>query len=66
MLNAYELGWEVAARPRHRAITAIGGGRSAQFVYPDDDLAVVVLTNLQGASPETFIDTIAGHFFRGR
>jgi CubicO group peptidase (beta-lactamase class C family) len=63
LLNGYALGWEVAARPRHRAFTAIGGGRSALFVYPDDDLAVVVLTNLQGSSPESFIDTLAGYFF---
>lgn len=26
-----------------------GGGRSAVFFYPDDDLAVIVLTNLAGA-----------------
>lgn len=63
LLNGYALGWEVATRPRHRAVTAIGGARSALFVYPDDDLAVVVLTNLQGAMPETFIDRIAGYFF---
>ncbi len=63
VLNGYALGWEVATRPRHRAVTAVGGARSALFVYPDDDLAIVVLTNLQGSSPESFIDTIAGYFF---
>lgn len=65
LLNGYALGWEVADRTPHRAVTAIGGARSALFVYPDDDLAVVVLTNLQGSFPEAFIDTIAGHVFRG-
>jgi CubicO group peptidase (beta-lactamase class C family) len=58
----WALGWVTKPRARHRAIIATGGGRSAFFVYPDDDLAVVVLTNLAGAYPEDFIDEIAGYF----
>src|SRR5262249_27425730 len=30
------------------------------FVYPDDNLTVVVLTNLVGGYPEDFIDELAG------
>jgi hypothetical protein len=37
----------------------MGGGRSAVFLYPDDDLAIMVLTNLQGANPERFVDALA-------
>jgi CubicO group peptidase (beta-lactamase class C family) len=50
-------------RPRlqhHDAITMTGGGRAAYIVYPNDDLAIVVLTNLGGGSPEDFIDELAG------
>jgi CubicO group peptidase (beta-lactamase class C family) len=58
-LTGYALGWPTVDRPEHRALAPVGGGRSAVFLYPDDDLAIVVLTNLQGASPERFIDALA-------
>jgi CubicO group peptidase (beta-lactamase class C family) len=59
LLNGYALGWPVVDRPEHRAVAPVGGARSAFFVYPDDDLAIVILTNLQGSSPESFIDDVA-------
>ncbi|WP_300754257.1 serine hydrolase [Janthinobacterium sp.] len=62
LLNGSALGWPVTVRSGHRAAGPIGGMRSAFFVYPDDDLSVVVLTNLQGVNPELFIDDIAGFY----
>jgi CubicO group peptidase (beta-lactamase class C family) len=62
LLNGYALGWPTATRAKHRAVAAIGGARSALFIYPDDDLAVVILTNLQGAFPEEFIDEVATYY----
>ncbi len=62
LVNGYALGWPVAARAEHPAAGPIGGMRSAFFVYPNDDLSIVVLTNLQGANPEWFIDEIAGYY----
>lgn len=62
MLNGYALGWPTVTRPEHRAVAPVGGGRSALFIYPDDDLAIVVLTNLIGANPDVFMDEIAGHY----
>jgi CubicO group peptidase (beta-lactamase class C family) len=62
LLNGYALGWPTVTRPDHPAAAAVGGGRSAVFVYSKDDLAIVVLTNLQGASPESFIDEIAAFY----
>lgn len=53
-------GWPTVAREDHPAVAGIGGRRSAFYVYPQDHLAVVVLTNLAGANPEEFIDEIAG------
>jgi CubicO group peptidase (beta-lactamase class C family) len=57
------MGWPLRQMGAHPAATAIGGRRSAFFVYPKDDLAIVVLTNLAGANPEEFIDEIAGVIF---
>lgn len=56
----WALGWVTKPRPKHRAVIATGGSRAAFFVYPEDDLATVVLTNLAGAFPEEFIDELAG------
>lgn len=65
LLNGYAMGWQVIDRPGHPAVALVGGNRAALIVYPQDGLAVVVLTNLMGASPETFIDAIAGHYIAG-
>ncbi len=56
LLNGYAAGWPIVARPEHPAAAAVGGGRSALFVYPQDDLSIIVLTNLAGGSPDVFID----------
>jgi CubicO group peptidase (beta-lactamase class C family) len=64
-LNGYALGWPVIARPTHRAMAPIGGNWAALFIYPDDDLSVVILTNLQGSHPEAFVDEVAGYFVPG-
>lgn len=58
----WALGWPTISRPEHPAVAGIGGRRSAFYVYPNDDLAIVILTNLSGANPEDFIDEVAGHF----
>jgi CubicO group peptidase (beta-lactamase class C family) len=62
LLNGYALGWPVAMRAKHRAIGPVGGERAGLFIYPDDDLTVIVLTNLMGASPQAFIDHIAAFY----
>ncbi|WP_190242561.1 serine hydrolase [Hymenobacter lapidiphilus] len=58
-LTGYALGWPTVSRPEHPAVAPVGGGRSAVFLYPQDELAIVVLTNLQGANPERFVDALA-------
>ena len=60
LLNGYAAGWPVIIRAEHPAAAAVGGGRNAVFVYPDDRLSIIVLTNLSGGSPEAFIDELAG------
>lgn len=61
-LNGYAMGWQVIGRQEHPAVALVGGNRAALIVYPEDGLGIVVLTNLMGASPEIFIDAIAGHY----
>lgn len=62
LLNGYAVGWPVIVREDHPAVAAVGGGRSAVFIYPKDNLSIIVLTNLMGGSPDSFIDEIAGFY----
>jgi CubicO group peptidase (beta-lactamase class C family) len=62
LVNGYAIGWPTVTREEHPAVGPIGGMRSAFFVYPNDALSIVVLTNLQGANPEWFMDEIAGYY----
>ncbi|TDW49957.1 CubicO group peptidase (beta-lactamase class C family) [Flavobacterium sp. 270] len=62
LVNGYAIGWPTVIREEHPAIGPVGGMRSAFFVYPKDDISIVVLTNLQGANPEFFIDEIGGYY----
>jgi len=58
-------GWPVIRDKEYRAVAGIGGMRSAFYVYPENDLAIVILTNLAGASPEDMIDIVASHYLPG-
>ncbi len=58
----WALGLTVRPRAKHPVVMMTGGGRSAYCIYPDDDFAVVVLTNLSGSSPEDFIDEFVAYF----
>jgi CubicO group peptidase (beta-lactamase class C family) len=62
VLNGYALGWPVAVRNEHPAAGPVGGFRSSFFLYPKDDLTIIVLSNLQGTNPEHFIDEMAGFY----
>lgn len=63
--GTWGIGWPLVARPKHAAYGAFGGAKAALAVYPDDDVAVIVLTNLQGSMPEKFIDQIAAYYIPG-
>ena len=60
----WALGWPAIRRDGHRAVAGIGGARSAFYVYPNDQLAIVILTNLAGGQPEQLIDTVAGFYIQ--
>ena len=58
----WSIGWPVLTRPLHPEYGASGGEKAALAIYPNDDLSVVILTNLQGASPEQILDKVAAFF----
>ncbi|MNT02108.1 Beta-lactamase [compost metagenome] len=60
LLNGYAAGWPTIERTEHPAVAPVGGGRSALFVYPKDNLSIIILTNLSGGSPDVFTDELAG------
>ncbi len=57
--SKWAAGWPVLASAPRRQVAGIGGNRAAFIVYPDDGLAIIVLTNLVGGNPEKFIPQIA-------
>jgi CubicO group peptidase (beta-lactamase class C family) len=57
--TAWALGWPAISRAEHPAVAGIGGGAVAFYVYPQDDVAVVILTNLSGGQPEQMIENVA-------
>lgn len=62
--RSYGLGWVVAPAPTHPFVGGTGGVRAAFFIYTNDDLAVIVLTNTQGSEPEAVVDGIAQLYSR--
>ena len=60
------MGWITLPRgDGHRAVGMTGGARSAFYLYPEDKVAVVILTNLNGSYPEDEIDRIATYWAPG-
>ena len=56
------IGWFRLERPgaRHPSVFMEGGSSTAFMYFPDDKVAVAILTNLQGADPVTIAEEIAG------
>lgn len=57
--GSWAAGWPVLETSPDRQVAGMGGARAAFIVYPDDRLAIIVLTNLVGANPQHFIPKIA-------
>jgi CubicO group peptidase (beta-lactamase class C family) len=62
LLQGYALGWITTVPPERRAVGGVGAGRSGFFIYPDDDLAVVILTNLQFGEPHSVVFEVARRY----
>ncbi len=57
-------GWPILQTTPELQVAGIGGARAAFIVYPDQRLAIIVLTNLAGANPQRFIPQIAEFYQR--
>lgn len=57
--GSWAAGWPVLGTSSDRQVAGMGGARAAFIIYPDDRLAIIVLTNLVGANPQNFIPKIA-------
>ncbi len=60
--GAWGAGWPVLQTKPERQVAGIGGARAAFIVYPDQRVAVIVLTNLAGANPQRFVPRIAAFY----
>ena len=58
-LNRSSMGFSLSTKERNPVIASLGGARNALFIYPKDNVAIVVLTNLMGSHPQDFIQEIA-------
>jgi CubicO group peptidase (beta-lactamase class C family) len=59
------LGWASDNRAVNHWVGQTGGDRGAFAIYPDDGVAVIILTNLRGASPEQLLDQVAANYIPG-
>jgi CubicO group peptidase (beta-lactamase class C family) len=58
-LNRSSIGFATTSRTKNPVIASLGGNRNALYIYPEDNVSVVILTNLVGSRPENFIEEIA-------
>lgn len=53
------MGFDTNTRTINPVISQSGGARNTLYIYPKDNVSVVILTNLMGARPQDFIEQIA-------
>lgn len=58
-LNRSSIGFSTTSRTKNPVLALLGGNRNALYIYPKDNVSVVILTNLVGSHPENFIEEIA-------
>jgi D-alanyl-D-alanine carboxypeptidase len=61
----YAHGWAVDDRPGHKSVGHSGGGSTAYWRFLDDKLTAIVLTNLQGADPDSLAKGVAALYVPG-
>lgn len=60
--QGYALGWELIGRNEHPTVLIGGNSNSAMLIYPKDNLSIVLLGNLMGSDPKSFMNEIAGFY----
>lgn len=59
LLNGYAIGFYTSSRIKNPVIASIGGVMSGMYIYPKDNIAVIILTNSHGFHPEDYLEEIA-------
>lgn len=58
-LNEYSIGFYATSRVENPVIASLDGFGSGVYIYPKDNVSVIILTNTQGFHPEEYLDRIA-------
>ncbi|MEO6174139.1 MAG: serine hydrolase domain-containing protein [Flavobacterium circumlabens] len=58
-LNGYAIGFYTSSGTGNSVIASLGGLRSGMYIYPKDNISVIILTNSQGFHPEDYLEQIA-------
>lgn len=61
----YGKGWMVHDRPGHKAVGHSGGDSTAYVRFLDDKVSVIILTNCQGADPDSLAFGVAALYVPG-
>jgi len=64
--TGYGLGWVLNPRSTHPTVGGTGGLRAGFFIYPKDNLSVIVLTNLQTAGPESLVEGVGDLYLKAK
>jgi CubicO group peptidase (beta-lactamase class C family) len=59
VLNGTGIGFDTKSRNKNPVIIQSGGARNTLYIYPKDNVSVVILTNLMGSRPQEFVEDIA-------
>lgn len=57
--NGTAIGFDTNSRTKNPIITQSGGARNTLYIYPKNNVSVVILTNLMGSHPQRFVEEIA-------
>lgn len=58
-LDGYAIGFYTSSRIKNPVIASLGGLMSGMYIYPKDNIAVIILTNSHGFHPEDYLEEIA-------
>jgi CubicO group peptidase (beta-lactamase class C family) len=61
--SGWAAGWVARRNLVPRAVAGIGGSRSWFYIYPDHQLAVIILTNMKSTQPEDLAPEVAGFYY---
>jgi CubicO group peptidase (beta-lactamase class C family) len=64
--NTFSLGWAIADQGGRKLMAFGGANTVAYWRFPDQHVAVIVLTNLQGSEPHALAGEIANQYFRAK